>query len=38
MGAELGGRTIAAGETTPYGVLATAADATGAVFKLRAEG
>ncbi len=29
-------RPIVPGEDTPYGVLATAADATGAVFKLRA--
>lgn len=35
--AALGGRTIVPGESTPYGVLATAADATGAIFKLRAE-
>jgi predicted enzyme related to lactoylglutathione lyase len=35
---ELGGSTILPGEATPYGVLATAADSTGAVFKLRAEG
>jgi predicted enzyme related to lactoylglutathione lyase len=34
--AELGGSTIQPAEDTPYGVLATAADATGAVFKLRA--
>ena len=34
---ELGGATIAAAENTPYGVLATAADATGAIFKLRAD-
>ena len=33
---ELGGSTIVAAEATPYGVLATATDATGAVFKLRA--
>ncbi len=33
---ELGGSTILPGEATPYGVLATAVDATGAVFKLRA--
>ena len=30
-------RTIVPAEATPYGVLATAADATGAVFKLRAD-
>ena len=35
--AELGGTTIVPGEITPYGVLATAADATGAIFKLRAD-
>jgi predicted enzyme related to lactoylglutathione lyase len=35
--AELGGSTVQAAEATPYGVLATAADATGAVFKLRAD-
>jgi hypothetical protein len=34
---ELGGSTLLPGEATPYGVLATAADATGAVFKLRAD-
>ncbi len=34
---DLGGATIVAGENTPYGVLATAADATGAIFKLRAD-
>ncbi len=34
--AELGGTTIVGGEDTPYGRLATAADSTGAVFKLRA--
>jgi hypothetical protein len=34
---ELGGSTVQPGEDTPYGRLATAADATGAVFKLRAE-
>jgi len=32
----LGGSTIQPAEDTPYGVLATAVDATGAVFKLRA--
>ena len=31
----LGGAVVAAAETTPYGVLATAADPMGAVFKLR---
>ena len=35
--AELGGHTVMAAETTPYGVLATASDSTGAVFKLRAQ-
>ena len=34
----LGGTTILGGEHTPYGVLATAADATGAMFRLRADG
>jgi len=34
---ELGGSTIMAGESTPYGVLATAGDSTGAIFKLRAD-
>ena len=33
----LGGAIIVAGENTPYGVLATAADSTGAIFKLRAD-
>ena len=33
--AELGGTTIVAGEDTPYGRLATAADSTGALFKLQ---
>jgi predicted enzyme related to lactoylglutathione lyase len=33
----LGGSTIVGAEDTPYGVLATAADATGAIFKLRAD-
>jgi predicted enzyme related to lactoylglutathione lyase len=32
---ELGGAVIQAAETTPYGRLATASDATGAVFKIR---
>jgi predicted enzyme related to lactoylglutathione lyase len=32
-----GGSTVVPAEHTPYGVLATAADATGAVFKLRAD-
>jgi len=31
---ELGGATVMAAETTPYGRLATASDSTGAVFKL----
>lgn len=35
--AELGGSTVMPAEETPYGVLATAADATGAMFKLRAD-
>ena len=35
--AALGGATIQPAEATPYGVLATAADATGAHFKLRAD-
>lgn len=35
--AELGGSTVLGPEDTPYGVLATAVDSTGAVFKLRAE-
>lgn len=35
--AELGGATVVASEHTPYGVLATATDATGATFKLRAD-
>jgi predicted enzyme related to lactoylglutathione lyase len=34
---QLGGSTVMPGETTPYGRLATAADSTGAVFKLRAD-
>lgn len=34
---DLGGSTVMAGEDTPYGRLATAADPTGAVFKLRAD-
>ncbi len=34
---ELGGGTVQSAEITPYGVLATAVDPTGAVFKLRAE-
>ena len=34
---ELGGATVMAAERTPYGVLATASDSTGAMFKLRAE-
>ncbi len=34
---KLGGSIITPGEDTPYGRLATAADATGATFKLRAE-
>jgi predicted enzyme related to lactoylglutathione lyase len=33
--ATLGGATVMPGEDTPYGRLATAADATGAMFKLR---
>lgn len=33
---ELGGRIVQPAETTPYGRLATAADSTGALFKLRA--
>jgi len=32
---ELGGATITAGEDTPYGRLATAADSTGALFRLQ---
>jgi hypothetical protein len=35
--AELGGATVMPREDTPYGRLATAADSTGAVFKLRSE-
>jgi predicted enzyme related to lactoylglutathione lyase len=35
--AELGGSTVRAAESTPYGRLATAADQTGAIFKLRAD-
>jgi predicted enzyme related to lactoylglutathione lyase len=35
--AALGGTTIAPADDTPYGVLATATDTTGAVFKLRAD-
>ncbi len=35
---QLGGSTIMAAEDTPYGRLATAADSTGAMFKLRADG
>jgi hypothetical protein len=35
--ATLGGATVMPGEDTPYGRLATAADATGAIFKLRAD-
>lgn len=34
---QLGGSTIMAAEDTPYGRLATAADSTGAMFKLRAD-
>lgn len=34
---ELGGATVAAAERTPYGVLATATDSTGAMFKLRGD-
>lgn len=34
---ELGGSTVVPGEDTPYGRLATAADPTGAVFKLRSD-
>lgn len=34
---DLGGGTVLAGEDTPYGRLATAADPTGAIFKLRAD-
>lgn len=34
---DLGGSTVLAGEDTPYGRLATAADPTGAIFKLRAD-
>ncbi|MEQ1788466.1 MAG: VOC family protein [Acidimicrobiales bacterium] len=34
----LGGATIVPAEASPYGVLATASDATGAMFRLRAEG
>ena len=33
--ADLGGTTVVPGEDTPYGRLATAADSTGALFKLR---
>jgi predicted enzyme related to lactoylglutathione lyase len=33
--AKLGGRQITAPQDTPYGRLATAADPTGGVFKLR---
>ena len=33
----LGGATVVPAEATPYGVLATATDDTGAVFKLRAD-
>jgi len=32
---ELGGTTVVAGEDTPYGRLATAADSTGALFRLQ---
>lgn len=35
--AELGGSTVVDAESTPYGRLATAADPTGAIFKLRAD-
>jgi predicted enzyme related to lactoylglutathione lyase len=34
---QLGGSVVTAAEATPYGVLATAADTTGALFKLRGE-
>jgi predicted enzyme related to lactoylglutathione lyase len=34
---ELGGATVVAAERTPYGVLATATDSTGAMFKLRGD-
>jgi predicted enzyme related to lactoylglutathione lyase len=34
---ELGGRVVVPAEETPYGVLATASDATGATFKLRGD-
>jgi predicted enzyme related to lactoylglutathione lyase len=34
---ELGGAVVQPAETTPYGRLATAADSTGALFKLRAD-
>ncbi|HOT81322.1 MAG TPA: VOC family protein [Microthrixaceae bacterium] len=34
---ELGGAVLHGPETTPYGVLATATDATGALFKLRGD-
>ena len=36
--ADLGGTTVVAAEHTPYGVLATATDVTGATFKLRSDG
>ena len=34
---QLGGKTVMPAETTPYGRLAVASDATGATFRLRAD-